>query len=252
MNEEIKQSDAPSESSVGLPQSSGASYTERFNDFELHTHSGFDSTPVLWRDLSGIDPGSVAIAQGDVFFIGDNKNIKRLAPGTSGQFLQTQGASANPVWATSVPTGTISAYGASTAPTSWLLCDGAAVSRTTYAALFAIISTTYGAGDGSTTFNVPNLKGRVPVGLDAAQTEFDALAETGGTKTHTLVTSEIPAHTHTVPERGKVGAGDAATQPRAAAGANDAIDVPATGSTGGGGAHQNLQPYLVINYIIKT
>ena len=95
------------------------------------------------------------------------------------------------------PPGVIVAYGGSTtAPVGWLLCDGAAVSRTTYAALFAVISTAYGAGDGSTTFNLPNLKGRVPVGLDAAQTEFDTRGETGGSKTSTAPHDHAVDHDH--------------------------------------------------------
>lgn len=98
-----------------------------------------------------------------------------------------------------IPAGIITQFGGSVAPSGWLICDGSAISRTNaaYTRLFAAIGTTYGVGDGSTTFNVPNLKGRVPVGFDATQTEFDALAETGGAKTHTLVQSEMPAHTHT-------------------------------------------------------
>jgi microcystin-dependent protein len=87
-------------------------------------------------------------------------------------------------------------FAGSAAPTGYFLCDGSAVSRTTYSALFAITSTTYGVGDGSTTFNLPNLKGRVPVGLDGSQTEFDALGETGGAKTHTLTSTEMPVHGH--------------------------------------------------------
>ena len=71
------------------------------------------------------------------------------------------------------PTGAINAYSGSIAPTGWLLCDGAAVSRATYSDLFALIGTTYGAGNGTSTFNLPNLKGRVIVGLDSSQTEFD-------------------------------------------------------------------------------
>lgn len=94
------------------------------------------------------------------------------------------------------PVGTITAYAGSSAPTNWLLCDGAAVSRTTYAALFAVISTTYGAGDGSTTFNLPNIKGKVPVGLDSAQTEFDALNEQGGSKTSTAPHTHAVDHDH--------------------------------------------------------
>jgi microcystin-dependent protein len=64
--------------------------------------------------------------------------------------------------------------------------------------LFTAISTTYGAGDGTTTFNVPNLQGRIPVGKDSTQTEFDVLAETGGTKTSTLTTANMPSHQHGV------------------------------------------------------
>ena len=95
----------------------------------------------------------------------------------------------------SVPPGAITAYVAAAAPTGWLLCDGSAVSRTTYAALFAVIASTYGAGDGTTTFNVPDLRGRIPVGKNAAT--FGALAATGGEETHILTSpAEIPSHTH--------------------------------------------------------
>jgi microcystin-dependent protein len=96
------------------------------------------------------------------------------------------------------PTGSITQYGGSAAPTGWLLCDGSAISRTTYAALFSVIGTTFGTGDGSTTFNVPDLKGRVPVGRNAADVAFDVLGESGGAKTHTLTSAEMPIHRHNV------------------------------------------------------
>lgn len=92
--------------------------------------------------------------------------------------------------------GTVKMYAGSSAPTGWMVCDGTAVSRATYADLFAVIGETYGNGDGSTTFNLPNLKGRVPVGHDSGQTEFDALGETGGEKEHQLTVGEMPSHTH--------------------------------------------------------
>lgn len=99
------------------------------------------------------------------------------------------------------PVGSIMQFAGSSAPTGWLLCDGAAVGRVTYAALFGVVSTTYGVGDNSTTFNLPNLKGKVVVGLDSTQTEFDALAETGGAKTHThnasSTTGSSGSHQHT-------------------------------------------------------
>jgi microcystin-dependent protein len=79
-------------------------------------------------------------------------------------------------------------------PSGWLLCDGSAVSRTTYAALFAAIGTTYGAGNGSTTFNVPDLRGRTPVGADPTGVNLPdnhpALGATGGAETQTLTPAE--------------------------------------------------------------
>ena len=97
-----------------------------------------------------------------------------------------------------MPAGVITQYGGTAAPTGWVLCQGQALSRTNplYTRLWSAISTNYGVGDGSTTFNVPNLQGRIPVGKDAT-VDFDTLGETGGAKTHTLVQSEMPAHTHT-------------------------------------------------------
>lgn len=145
------------------------------------------------------------------------------------------------------PTGSIKAWPAASAPSGYLLADGSAVSRSTYAALFALISTTYGVGDGATTFNVPNLKGKVIVGYNSAETEFDALGETGGEKTHTLTVPEIPSHSHSIGTVNLSGGWVAAQS------SNTAADHSyQSGSTGGGGAHNNLQPYITLNYIIKT
>ena len=94
------------------------------------------------------------------------------------------------------PTGEITMWGTSSAPTGWLIADGSAVSRSTYSALWGVLGTTYGGGDGSTTFNLPNLKGKFPVGRDASQGEFDVLGETGGGKTNALGVANLPAHTH--------------------------------------------------------
>lgn len=105
-----------------------------------------------------------------------------------------------------LPIGTIADFAGSSAPTGWLLCYGQEVSRTTYAALFALLGTTYGAGDASTTFNLPDCRGRVRAGLDnmggssAARlsTVFTStsLGQTGGAQQITLTSGEIPAHTH--------------------------------------------------------
>jgi len=119
------------------------------------------------------------------------------SPSMSPSASTSASPSASPSSASNIPVGIIQMYGAAVAPTGFLICDGSAISRVTYSVLFAVIGTTYGVGNGSTTFNIPNLKGKVAVGLDAAQTEFDALGEVGGEKTHALTTAELAAHGHT-------------------------------------------------------
>jgi len=93
------------------------------------------------------------------------------------------------------PIGSVTAYALATPPAGWLLCDGSIYSASAYPTLSVGLGSTYG-GNGTTTFAVPNLKGRIPVGLDSSQTEFDTRGETGGAKTHTLTSAEIPAHSH--------------------------------------------------------
>lgn len=235
------------------------------------------------------------------------------------------------------PPGVIAPYGGMTAPTGWLLCDGSAVSRSTYAALFAILTPTlgtftvtiaspgvvtlsshglatgdsvfltttgalptglsintrywvikndansfwlatslanalagtkintsgsqsgthtaklcpYGVGDGTTTFNLPSLKGLVPVGKDATQTEFAGLGQTGGEKTHVLTAAEMAAHTHQT-QRYTSGAGGTSIGGASESGGAPTAIGPVTTSAGSDTAHNNIQPYLTLNYIIKT
>lgn len=165
-------------------------------------------------------------------------------------------------WQSSPDTGTIMAFGgliSSPQPRGWLICGGTAVSRTTYARLFAVCGTAFGDGDGSTTFNLPNLVNAFPRGAPAAN-----LGETGGSATHshaagTLATSTAGAHTHNL---NTSGAAMARTSPP--------FEYPllAAGSTGevtqSGGAHShnvttgttaaasNLPPYINVRWIIKT
>ena len=133
-------------------------------------------------------------------------------------------------------------------PTGFLLCDGSAVSRTTYAVLFAVIATTFGIGDGSTTFNVPNLKGKVIMGYASDDADYNAIADTGGEKTHALITAELAAHTHTVPVRnasgGAVGYGRTLI--------NSDASTDTSSSAGSGTAHENRPPFLVFGAFIKT
>ena len=178
-------------------------------------------------------------------------------------------------------------YGGPSAPAGFLLCNGAAVSRTTYDALFDIVGTLYGPGDGSTTFNLPDLAGRFPLGGDSNH----ALGSTGGAETRTLAVSNLPAHTHSMnhqhangstgsagvhthenawredassfgPQNNIAAAGGASgnvvnKQSAAAAGAHThAFQVPAftgnTGQTGLGQPVNVMPPYTAVTFIIKT
>jgi microcystin-dependent protein len=213
-----------------------------------------------------------------------------------------------------VPTGSVTAFAGASAPSGYLMCDGSELSRETYSSLFSIIGTTYGTGNGTTTFNVPNLKGRMPVGLDSSQTEFNSLGLIGGAKQHTLTSNEMPSHTHTQNEHnhtattasagshghsagtdsqglhshstslynntGAYASGTARNALHNSIGNLNGYGSNSSGShshtvfifdsgshshtvtvnnttavnqnTGGGQPHNNLQPFITLNYIIKT
>jgi microcystin-dependent protein len=172
-----------------------------------------------------------------------------------------------------VPVGVVSAFAGVSAPVGWLMCAGQAVSRSDYSALFTALGTTYGAGDGSTTFNLPDLRGRVPAGVDnmggsaasrltsTVLSASNTLGATGGAQTHTLVVGEIPAAevrvndgSNTFPLLGAGGGSTGGYLGRPATEFPNAFGAgqrPAT-INGGGGAHTNTQPTLVLNYIIKA
>lgn len=154
----------------------------------------------------------------------------------------------------SFPPGTLLAYGGSTVPTGWLDCDGSAISRTTYVALFAAVSTTWGNGNGSTTFNIPDLRGRSLIGAGTGSgLTARTLAATGGSETHVLATGELPAHSHTLGGAAYVYVGSGGTYNwGVSGGGNNAANIDSsTTNTGSGTSHNNMQPFAVVKWIIK-
>ena len=185
-----------------------------------------------------------------------------------------------------VTPGLIFDYAGTSAPTGYLLCDGSAVSRATYANLFNAIGTTWGVGDGSTTFNVPDLRRKTTIGSGgtAVGPVANTVGATGGEETHTLVTAELATHNHGVTDPGHlhsitdpshthspatVGNGSIGNVPAGgttvavvgnqsipSAVTNISINTATTGVTtqnnGSGAAHNNMQPSAVVTKIIKV
>ena len=196
-----------------------------------------------------------------------NEDKAKLIPtgGTTGQVLAKKSDADNDVeWVNqtgggsatgdTLPVGSIMPYPKATAPENWLICDGSAISRTDYSELFNAIGTTFGEGDGSTTFNLPNIKGRTIVGLDTDDTDFNTIGKTLGEKTHTLTVAEMPEHNH----KQSLDGGNSGNSGNAAY----SWSIPANqylytgddlaGKTGGSQPHNNIQPSFVATYIIKA
>ena len=217
----------------------------------------------------GAPEGKVYAPQGSVY-------MRRDGTTTNGGvlYLKTTGITINTGWidlATAagtnavLPTGTITTYGGSTAPSGWLVCDGSAISRASYSTLFGIIGTSYGSGDGSTTFNLPDLQGRVPAGYAASGGHTDV--STLGNNDGVALASRRPKHQHTVydpthghtaarstgsvngSDYGLSGTPQNATIPIVAAATGVKVNPEGAGSSS---APQDAPAWLVVNYLIKT
>lgn len=156
------------------------------------------------------------------------------------------------IWAGLLPVGALIPFAGSSAPDGFLLCDGDAVSRTTYAELFAEIGTTFGEGDGSTTFNLPDFRGRMAIGVAASGTA-SALGETGGAIDHThtgpshshaagtLAADEAGAHTHSNPTTSSVDLSHTHSNPNTSSTGSHSHTLT-SGSTSSAGSHTHSNP----------
>lgn len=215
-----------------------------------------DTTKMAWGSGAIIDPNQI-----------------KQSGATSGQALEWNGSAWAPATVsggggTTIPAGMIAPYAVTSAPSGWLLCDGAAVSRTTYSTLFAAISTTYGTGDGSTTFNVPDLRGRMIAGYAASGGHTDVA--TIGNNDGVAAASRRPKHKTSITESAhshspisgssyyeRVGSGGTESIPHGSG--NDAVlksttGTATTGITAGvsGTAVTDAPAYIVLAYVIKT
>lgn len=156
--------------------------------------------------------------------------------------LQAGGASS-----AGVPPGTVVEYAGNEAPPGWLVCDGRQLRATEYPALYAVIGTRYGGAGGM--FALPDHRGRVGVGYNQTNSYFNHLGKLGGSSTHTLTVNEMPRHDHYL--NGGWGAGSMGAGSFRVDANNPRTRWTNTGHTGGNQAHNNLQPYITVNFIIK-
>ena len=229
-------------------------------------YGGTTQIPVVTIDSTGratyaanVDISGISIATSQ---LSGTISSAQLASGAAVTNLGfTPYNSTNPSGYTSIPTGVVHMWPTSTAPTGYLSCAGAAVSRTTYASLFAVIGTTFGSGDGTTTFNLPNYTNRMPYGttLGATGGSADAVVVS---HTHTASSAVTdPGHVHyTYGAYGGGGNPGGSLNVNNPGGQNQSVTSASTGisvstsitSAGVSGTNANLPPYLGINFIIKT
>lgn len=216
------------------------------------------------RILNGIGaPTPILGLDGDYYFENNTRDVYRKSFGNWTIQFNILGPTGPSGPVGTLPTGSIMSYAGITPPPSgWLLCNGTEVSRTTYADLFSVISTTYGIGNGVSTFNLPDLRGRVIAGLDGMGTSPAnritssgsgingvILGATGGEETHTLDLTEIPPHSHDSPAEFSIGSGF--NNGYGIDGMVNTVGLETT-TVGGGLAHNNTQPTMMLYYIIKT
>lgn len=152
----------------------------------------------------------------------------------------------------SLPVGAILPYGSLTPPTGYLVCDGSAVSRTEYANLFSVIGTSFGEGDGTTTFNLPNIDGRGIVGFSSSDDDFNTIGKTGGSKTHTQTVDELARHGHSRSVAHGAGVQAVTIASGNTTDAGDVADFDAIKDTGNSQPMDIMNPYIVACYIIKA
>ena len=178
----------------------------------------------------------------------------------------SRGAAGSP--AQGMPAGAVIPFGGASAPGGWLLCDGSLISRSAYSGLFTVIGEMFGPGNGSSTFTLPDMRRRVPMGAGGTRLSGPAnsVGDSGGAEMHTLTGSQLPGHRHQVVRNSSANAGilsSGSSFPREITNAGENSyrlrsagteepNISRTSIAGLGGSHNNVPPSLVLNYIIKT
>jgi microcystin-dependent protein len=246
-------------------------YLTREGDY-IHNISGVEipGAILIWKITTGAQLGQISVEDrrgrlcgASARIVQDNLNVHLGAGGSehaavsqtvNGFMSATDKTKLDGIPPNPAPAGAMMPFAGTAAPSGWLLCYGQEVSRSTYSVLFAVIGTTYGAGDGSSMFNVPDFRGRTPIGKDnmggtsanvVTNSDADVLGGKGGEENHALTIAEMPSHHHSCGHGEYINGGNSFYVVRI----TDSGYI--TGDTGGGLAHNNMQPWLACNWIIK-
>jgi microcystin-dependent protein len=205
-------------------------------------YGGTGTNTVAWSGLLRLTSGTWATTTLVDADVPDNLTINGI---TNSSFIV---ATTTNTTVGLIPAGTILAYATATAPTGWLLCDGSSKATSSYPNLFAILGYTYGGAGAN--FTIPDLRGKQIIGYGSSTPAYgtttpsvDTMGKTGGEQSHTQTVTEMPNHTH---DAAGVGASADAT-----AGTLKYAVSASTTATGGGQPFNVLDPYMVLNYIIK-
>ncbi|PWC05415.1 phage tail protein [Agromyces badenianii] len=246
-----------SDSQITVPLDANTSGQPRKDLIVLRLEYGATNT-VRLRVKTGVpalDPQETTLVQTDNGIYEEALGVATVANGAV-TIAAANVADRRQFTAARQPAGAVEMFAGAVIPGGWLLCNGDTVPRALYPALYAALggaSSPFGQGDGSTTFNLPNFRGRTPVGMNTAEAEFDALGKKGGAKTHTLTVAQMPAHSHL--ENVAAGVASGYNGRFSYSGEGNGGVFPTnhhTNAAGGGQPHNNLQPYLALHFIIKA
>lgn len=260
--------------SFRITNSNGTSVYWSSGNMSIAVNQGLFSVPLSPNgvDWQNIVPYMEVSVEGQLLLPREalTSNVYSLVAGTVVDGAITQAKLDPSIQNVLTPAGAVVAFAGAAAPTGWLLCDGSAVSRTTYANLFQAIGVTWGGGNGVSTFNLPDLRGRTTIGAGQGTSLTNrTLGQTLGEETHTLTANEMPSHSHGVTDPGHshldgwsvaLAVNVGPNGPFLQSGNRPAPPDHSTGSSGtnisiqnsgGNGAHNVMQPSAAMNFIIK-